>query len=69
MTHRPKKHIFIVELTDMEMGYSSRRVRQIVEDALDHGLYIHGHGVYFENVRVKVKRHVDAGLKSQGAHT
>lgn len=57
---RPKRHAFIVEVTDVEFDLTNRRVKNIIEDALDYGLYNSDHGRTFENVTVKSKRRVDA---------
>lgn len=50
---RPKKHRFIVEVTDMELEYSENRIRGIVNDALDRGLCEHGYSGSFLNIQVK----------------
>lgn len=59
MASRPKKHRFVVEITDMEMGYSTRRMKQIVYDALDSGLYVNGYDTYFANIQVKEAKRVE----------
>ena len=53
MTARPRKHKFVVEITDMELGLSNRQMRTNVAAALEHGLFQLGYASFVANVQVK----------------
>lgn len=59
---RPKKHFFIVEVTDIEEDYTDKQVRNIVDKALDYGLYHDDRGRDFQNVQVKSMKRVLSGI-------
>jgi len=59
---RPKKHFFIVEVTDMEKVYTEKQVRNIIDKALDYGLYHNDRGRDFQNLQVKSMKRVLSGI-------
>lgn len=65
----PKRHKFIVELTDMELGWSEREARNHVESALDRGIYEIGLTSFVANVQVKSYRRVEAAYQRRSKNS
>lgn len=62
---QPKRHKFIVEITDMEMGWATKQLGNIIDSAIDRGLYEHGFSSYVANIQVKSFSRVMAAKKGQ----
>lgn len=63
MNHKPRKHKFVVELTDMDLGLKPRWVRSEIAEALRLGLNQTGFGAHVANVQVKEASRVMAYWK------
>ena len=50
---KPRKHKFIIEITDMSHGLSSREMRSIIALALERGFQMLRHDSSFSNIQVK----------------
>ena len=50
---RRRRHRLIVEVTFDSAGESEKRIKEILEGALNRGLYEHGRSSCFQNIAVK----------------
>lgn len=63
MGKRPKRHYFIVEITDMSGTYTQRSMRRLIDGAITIGL--EGEAEEIVNISVKAKMKVESGLRGQ----
>lgn len=60
---KPKKHKFILEFTDMELGRTERDWRRTMEMALEKGLHSMYPEGYIQNLQLKSYRRVEQGRR------